>query len=123
MTAQTPRTAEEFMSALSGLIDAYNRHRSVGDVEDARRGQVVTAATDPTRAPAAALEAKESHSPPWHGLAGEGPGVNLAPSAELYAKMQWVGKNVPGGMSMRGLVLAATEEYVAKLITMHYKQN
>ena len=118
MTLAKANTVEALLAALSELIQDFkaSQDQAVIDI-----GAFVS--TETINVPADVPVFQNSNAAPWDGLVGDGPGVNLAPSAELYAKMQWIGKNVPSGMSMRGLLLVATEEYVAKQIAVHYKQN
>ena len=71
--------------------------------------------------PKSALGPTYDTPPPWAGATGKGPTTNMTPDGELAAKMAWIAKNMPGGISMRQLVLDATEKYVNELIALHYK--
>nr|WP_315256601.1 hypothetical protein [uncultured Duganella sp.] len=77
-------------------------------------------AVPPIRVPAQQQPASSTPAP-WDGLTGPGPATNMTPTAELAAKMQWLASNLPGGISMRQLVLDATEKYVNELLAIHYK--
>jgi len=106
MTDHIPTNADELINAIAGLVRNYQH------ATEARAPAPVVPAPSP----------RDHGVPaPWEGLTGFGPTTNMQPTAELAAKMQWLASNLPGGISMRQLVVDATEKYVNELIEQHYR--
>jgi hypothetical protein len=112
MNATEPTTADELVMAVAELFVKYHQ---------AKAASATPAPRDDSEQHQPPLFVDDS-SAPWYGLTGSGPTTNMTPSAELGAKMQWLASNLPGGISMRQLVLDATEKYVNELIAMHYNR-
>lgn len=114
MTDTNPNSADELIGAIADLVLKYKTPIGKPDAAHVVNNRMAEQAALPF--------IDDSHAP-WKGLTGYGPGTNMTPSAELAAKMQWVASNLPGGISMRQLVLDATEKYVNELIAKHYKRT
>jgi hypothetical protein len=105
MNDHIPANADDLIAAIAELVRKYQQ---AGEVR--------------APAPDAPPPLRHYDGPaPWEGLTGLGPTTNMQPTAELGAKMLWLSKNMPGGISMRQLVVDATEKYVNELLALHYK--
>jgi hypothetical protein len=58
---------------------------------------------------------------PWEALVGTPKGLNFQPSPELHGKMEWVSKNVPGGMSRLAILREGAMMLCNQLIAKHYR--
>lgn len=107
MNDHIPANADDLIAAIAELLRKYQQ---AGEV--AASAPVLLAPPPPSR--------NDGAPAPWEGLNGFGPTTNMQPTAELGAKMLWLSKNMPGGISMRQLVVDATEKYVNELLALHY---
>ena len=113
MSDTNPSNADELIGAIADLLRNYQGAAGTN-------GTAAISAQPPT-IHQAMLPLENSRTEPWHGATGFGPTTNMTPNGELAAKMQWLANNLPGGISMRQLVLDATEKYVNELIAKHYR--
>lgn len=75
------------------------------------------------KTPVPVAQATASKARPWDGAEGSPKGVNFQPSAELHAKMEWVSKNVPGGMSRLAILREGAMMLCDALIAKHYRED
>lgn len=59
---------------------------------------------------------------PWEDLTDPPTGLNFKPPADLHAKMNWVSKNVPGGISRLQILRDGAMAECDRLIALHYKE-
>lgn len=76
----------------------------------------------PKTPPEPAMQAAEPilRPKPWEDLSQEPKGLNFQPGRKLHAKMEWVSKNVPGGMSRLAILREGAELLCNQLIDKHY---
>jgi hypothetical protein len=75
------------------------------------------------KAPPAPAPQAEPAKKPWEVATSDPTAVNFRPDAALHAKMEWVSKNVPGGMSRLALLRTAANLLCDQLIAKHYREE
>jgi hypothetical protein len=112
--------------------DLYASEATVLDLEnalvapDAARGPQMaesapTHVEDEKALPAPAPQAAAVKARPWETANGSPKSVNFQPGPELHAKMEWVCKNVPGGMSRLAILREGAMTLCDQLISKHYR--
>lgn len=73
--------------------------------------------------PAPAPQAAAAKAKPWETIIGTPKGLNFQPPPELHAKMEWVSKNVPGGMSRLAILREGAMMLCDAMIAKHYREE
>lgn len=130
-----PALTPEQVEALSRLEDPnYGKTKPAGEAEapapnpekpaeaakpeEGAQPLAEPAKTAPEPAPAAAAPKK-----PWEESTTAPKAVNFQPDELLHAKMEWVSKNVPGGMSRLRMVREGVAMLCDQLIAKHYREE
>jgi hypothetical protein len=118
MTVPKPKTAEEFLEALTAMMVAYNQQPAEDDLQDPQHDAGVLHVQN---AQAVSTALPEGQRAPWEAIDGVMPkALNLLMPPALYAKMLWITNNVPK-MSLQKIAKIGAEMAADKLIAEHYK--
>lgn len=76
----------------------------------------------PEETPHAPATAAAESKKPWEVASSDPTAVNFKPEPSLHAKMEWVSKNVPGGMSRLKILREGATLLCDQLIAKYYRQ-
>jgi hypothetical protein len=103
--------------------------QSAASPEDVQAVQASESAQPPAEvektppAPAPQVAEAIARPKPWDNPTEKPKGLSFIPPAELHAKMEWVSKNVPGGMSRLAILREGAEMLCDHLIAKHYRDE
>lgn len=77
---------------------------------------------EPEKTPPVPAAAAAEPKKPWEVASSDPTAVNFKPEPSLHAKMEWVSKNVPGGMSRLKILREGAALLCDQLIEKYYRQ-